>query len=91
MIETDTSELRLNVTSFNKNQETQNLLLAEEGSLITNDCEHKFGGDHIYKIQDDVTTDDVLGVINWLHYPIGDVAFRHTNSFSTHKSSITNV
>ncbi|EPB70822.1 hypothetical protein ANCCEY_10081 [Ancylostoma ceylanicum] len=35
--------------------------------------------------KDDEANEEVVGVINWLHYPIGDLALRKVNHFnSTH-------
>ncbi|CAI2355579.1 unnamed protein product [Caenorhabditis sp. 36 PRJEB53466] len=37
------------------------------------------------EIPDDITNEDVIGVINWLHYPIGDLALRRTNYTKPHQ------
>ncbi|CAI5455049.1 unnamed protein product [Caenorhabditis angaria] len=31
------------------------------------------------ELPDDISNEDVVGVINWLHYPIGDLALRRIN------------
>ncbi|CCD73153.1 uncharacterized protein CELE_T19D7.5 [Caenorhabditis elegans] len=128
------SELRLNVANFYNDQETRNLLLAEEAARTFNrdDYDQEFVGERVYEcvigssvwrvsrssllalslfctiavaviviaivllctfitlsssteIPDDVTNEDVIGVINWLHYPIGDLALRRANYTRPHQ------
>ncbi|CAB3410496.1 unnamed protein product [Caenorhabditis bovis] len=36
------------------------------------------------QVPDDISNEDVIGVINWLHYPIGDLALRRLNHTKYH-------
>ncbi|CAD6188965.1 unnamed protein product [Caenorhabditis auriculariae] len=121
-------ELRLNVAQFYQEQETRNLLQAEEAARQFSDDDQDCytNGEKVYEcvigrsvcrmarssmlalslfctiavavivitvvllctflsltsssdVPDDITNEDVVGVINWLHYPIGDLALRRAN------------
>ncbi|CAL2052829.1 unnamed protein product [Caenorhabditis brenneri] len=127
------TELRLNVESFYNNEETRNLILAEEAARIFNQDSniHDNSGERVYEcvigssawritrssllalslfftiavaviviaivllctfitlsssteMPDDVSNEDIIGVINWLHYPIGDLALRRVNYSRPH-------
>ncbi|KIH58306.1 hypothetical protein ANCDUO_11488 [Ancylostoma duodenale] len=76
-------ELRLNVSYFYRDEESRRLITAEEATQlnITNEDDFYPRGEKFY--EDDEANEEVVGVINWLHYPIGDLALRkvsHTNS-----------
>ncbi|PAV65336.1 hypothetical protein WR25_13052 [Diploscapter pachys] len=77
-------ELKLNVSNFYQDEESRGLIMAEEAaaafSCTDDDIDYFNNNEKIYEDEDDlIPNDEIVGVINWLHYPVGDMAFRRFN------------